>query len=130
MASKSHDQFIEEISKLTVLELSELVKALEVKFGVSAAASMSASSTGSSEGEVKKEEEKSEYKVELVDAGDPANKIKVIKAVRAAVPTLGLAEAKAAVENVPTVIAEAASKDDAKKMKDAIEAAGATVKLS
>ena len=130
MASKSHDQFIEEISKLTVLELSELVKALEVKFGVSAAASMSASSAASSEGEVKKEEEKSEYKVELVDAGDPANKIKVIKAVRAANAALGLAEAKAAVENVPSVISEAASKDDAKKMKDAIEAAGATVKLS
>ena len=129
MASKSHDQFIEEISKLTVLELSELVKALEEKFGVSAAAPMAAMPAAAEAG-ASKEEEKSEYKVELVEAGNPEDKIKIIKAVRAAVPALGLAEAKAAVENAPTVLSEAASKDDAKKIKETIEAAGGKVKLS
>ena len=72
-------------------------------------------------------EEKSEYKVELTDGGP--DKIKAIKALRQ-VTTLGLTEAKKAVEEAPTVIAEAASKDDAKKMKEALEAAGAKVKLS
>ena len=75
----------------------------------------------------KKAEEKSEYKVELLDGGP--DKIKTIKALRS-VTTLGLTEAKKAVEEAPTVIAEAASKDDAKKMKEALEAAGAKVKLS
>ena len=72
-------------------------------------------------------EEKSEYKVELSDGGP--DKIKTIKALRS-VTTLGLTEAKKAVEEAPTVIAEAASKEDAQKMKDALEAAGAKVKLS
>jgi len=132
MASKSQDQFIEQIGNLTVLELSELIKALEVKFGVTAAAPMAAMPMGAGQADTgaKKEEEKSEYKVELSEAGAPEDKIKVIKALRVAVPTLGLAEAKAAVENAPTVIAEAASKDDAKKMKDTLEAVGAKVKLS
>ena len=128
MASKSYDQMINDIGGMTVLELSELVKALEEKFGVSAAMPTAAAApAATAEAGAKKEEEKSEYKVELLDGG--ADKIKTIKALRQ-VTTLGLTEAKKAVEEAPTVLAEAASKDDAKKMKETIEAAGAKVKLS
>ena len=128
MASKQ-EQMIQEIGKMTVLELAELVKALETEFGVSAAAPvMAGPAAAPSEGGAKAAEEKSEYKVELEKGGD--DKIKTIKALRSVVPTLGLTEAKKAVEEAPTVIAEAASKDDAKKMKEALEAVGAVVKLS
>lgn len=128
MASKI-DTIIDQISNMTVLEVSELVKALEQKFGVSAAMpTMAAGAAAAGAAEApKKEEEKSEYKVELMDGGP--DKIKTIKALRS-VTTLGLTEAKKAVEEAPTVIAEAASKDDSKKMKEALEAAGAKVKLS
>ncbi len=128
MASKQ-EQLIKEIGGLTVLELAQLVKALETEFGVSAAAPMMAGPAVAAGGEAgaAKAEEKSEYKVELSDGGP--DKIKTIKALRS-VTTLGLTEAKKAVEEAPTVIAEAASKDDAKKMKEALEAAGAKVKLS
>lgn len=122
------EQLIQDIGNMTVLELAELVKALETKFGVSAAMPVAAGPAAAApEAGGKKEEEKSEYKVELTEGG--ADKIKVIKALRS-VTTLGLTEAKKAVEEAPSVIAEAASKDDAKKMKEALEAAGAKVKLS
>lgn len=123
------EQLLTEIGNMTVLELAELVKALETKFGVSAAMPMMAGGAAAAapEAGAKKEEEKSEYKVELSDGGP--DKIKTIKALRS-VTTLGLTEAKKAVEEAPSVIAEAASKDDAKKMKEALEAAGAKVKLS
>lgn len=127
MASKQ-DQFIEDIGKMSVLELSQLVKALEEKFGVSAAAPMAvagpAAAADAGAGAVA---EKTEFKVELSDGG--SEKIKVIKALRS-VTTLGLTEAKKAVEETPSVIAEAASKADAQKIKEALEAAGAKVKLS
>lgn len=127
MSSKTYENIIEQISALTVLELSELVKALEEKFGVSAAMpAMAAASSVAPEAGKKQEEEKSEYKVELVDGGP--EKIKSIKALRT-VSTFALTEAKALVEN-GGVIAEAASKDDANKIKEAMEAAGAKVKLS
>lgn len=130
MASKQ-EQLIKEIGGLTVLELAQLVKGLETEFGVSAAApAMMAGPAVAAGGEAAgaaKAEEKSEYKVELIDGGP--DKIKSIKALRS-VTTLGLTEAKKAVEEVPSVIAEAASKDDAKKMKEALEAAGAKVKLT
>lgn len=129
MSSKSYEQIIEQISGMTVLELSELVKAIEEKFGVSAAMPMMAAGASADAGQAdagKKEDEKSEYKVELVEGG--ADKIKSIKALRS-VTTFALTEAKALIEN-GGVIAEAASKDDAKKIKDAMEAAGAKVKLS
>ncbi len=128
--ANSHDQLINQIGSMTVLELAELVKALEEKFGVSAAAPAMAAAPAAAapEAGAKKEEEKSEYKVELSEGG--TDKIKVIKALRQVIPTFGLTEAKKAVEEAPTVIAEAASKDDAKKMKEALEAAGAKVKLS
>lgn len=127
--ANSYDQLIDQIGNMTVLELAELVKALENKFGVSAAAPAAAVAPAAApEAGAKKEEEKSEYKVELSEGG--TDKIKVIKALRQVLPNFGLTEAKKAVEEAPTVLAEAASKDDAKKMKEALEAAGAKVKLS
>lgn len=128
--AKSYEQIIDQIGGMTVLELAELVKALEEKFGVSAAVPVSSGSVGgaaaSSEAPAQAEA-KSEYKVTLKDGGP--EKIKTIKALRQ-VTTLGLTEAKKAVEEAPTVIAEAASKDDAKKMKEVLEAAGAKVELA
>ncbi|MBA3751552.1 50S ribosomal protein L7/L12 [Candidatus Dependentiae bacterium] len=123
----NQDQMIQAIEEMSVLQLAELVKALETRFGVSAAAPMASGPAAAPSEGAKAEEEKTEYKVELSKGGD--DKIKTIKALRS-VTTLGLTEAKKAVEEAPTVIAEAASKDDAKKMKDALEAAGAVVKLS
>lgn len=131
MASKSYQNIIDEISKMTVLELNELVKALEEALGVSAAMPMAAapSAGAGAEAGAKKEEEKTEYKVELQKLADDKNKINVIKALRT-VTTLELVKAKQAVEEAPTVIAEGVSKDDAMKIKDAIEKAGGSVKLS
>lgn len=123
----SREDLIKEIGNMTVLELSELVKAFEEAFGVSAAMPMAApASSGQAEAGAAAEE-KSEYKVTLEDSG--SEKIKAIKALRQ-VTSLGLTEAKKAVEEAPTVIAEAASKEDAQKMKETLEAAGAKVKLS
>jgi large subunit ribosomal protein L7/L12 len=128
MATKSYEQIIDQIGGLTVLELNELVKGLEEKFGVSAAMPVAAGApAASAAAEAPKAEEKSEYKVTLKDGGP--EKIKTIKALRQ-VTTLGLTEAKKAVEEAPSIIAEAASKDDAKKMKETLEAAGAKVELS
>lgn len=127
MATKSYEQIIDQIGSLTVLELADLVKGLEEKFGVSAAMPVSAAPSAGGAVEAPKAEEKSEYKVTLKVSGP--DKIKAIKALRS-VTTLGLAEAKAKVEDAPTVIAEAASKADAEKMKKELEAAGATVELS
>ena len=128
MAEKSFEKLISIIDTMSVIELSEAVKAMEAHYGVSAApvaavgVAVGAADAGAAA------TEKSQYKVELVDGG--AEKIKVIKALRQVVPTLGLGEAKAAVEGGSFVVAEAASKDDAQKMKEVLEAAGAKVKLS
>lgn len=125
------ENLVKEISGLTVLELAELTKALESAFGVSAAMPVAAAAAAMPAGEAasgKKEEEKTEFKVELIDSG--ANKINVIKALRQVKKDLGLTEAKKMAEEVPSVIAEAASKDEAKVMKETLEAAGAKVKLS
>lgn len=129
MAQKSFDSLINEISNLTVLDLSELVKALEEKFGVSAAMPMAAPAAGAATdaGAAKPAEAKSEFKVTLKDIG--TDKIKVIKALRS-VTTLGLAEAKQAVEGAPFVVGEAVAKDKAAEMKKALEEAGATVELA
>ena len=121
------EQLLQDIGGMSVLELAELVKALETKFGVSAAMPVAAGPAAAPEAGAKKDEEKSEFKVELIEPG--AEKIKAIKALRS-VTTLGLTEAKKAVEDVPSVIAEAASKEDAKKIQEAFEAIGAKVKLS
>ncbi|HBY05695.1 MAG: 50S ribosomal protein L7/L12 [candidate division TM6 bacterium GW2011_GWE2_42_60] len=126
MASKSIEQFVEEIGGLTVLELASLVKALEVKFGVSAAMPMAAAAPSSAPAAAA--EEKTEFKVEIIDSG--ADKIKVIKALRTVVKDLSLTDAKKMAESAPTVIAESVKKADADKMKSELEAAGAKVKLS
>ena len=114
---------IEEIKGLTVLELSELVHALEEVFGVSAAAMAAAPAAGAAAAV----EEKTDFDVVLAGF-DAAQKIKVIKVIRE-VMGLGLAEAKAAVEGVPTVMKEGLSKEDAEKYKATLEEAGAKVEL-
>lgn len=127
--SMSIEQLVEQISAMSLLEVADLVKALEEKFGVSAAMTMSAGAPAAgAEAGAAAAEEKSEFKVELIEAG--AEKIKVIKALREVKKDLGLTEAKKMVEETPSVVAEAASKDDAKVMKEKLEAAGAKVKLS
>ena len=113
---------IEEIKALTVLELSELVHALEEEFGVSAAA-MAAPAAGAAAAAV---EEKTEFDVVLAEVG--AEKIKVIKEVRA-ITGLGLAEAKAVVEAAPKAIKEGVSKEEAEALKAQLEAVGAKVEL-
>ena len=128
MASKSFDKLIEEIGGMTVLELADFVKALETTFGVSAAMPVASAAPAAAASATEAVEEKSKFKVTLQDGG--ADKIKAIKALKQVVPTLSLGDAKKAVEEAPTVIAEAASKDDAKKMKEALEAAGAKVQLA
>lgn len=122
MASEKVTAMIEEVKALTVLELSELVHALEEEFGVSAAA-MAAPAAAA--GPVA--EEKTEFDVVLAGF-DAAAKIKVIKAVRE-ITGLGLAEAKAAVEGAPKTLKEAVSKDEAEELKKKLEEAGAKVEL-
>jgi len=115
---------VQEIEKMSVLDLAELVKVLEEKFGVSAAAPMAmAAMPGAGAAAV---EEKTEFNVELTDAG--ANKINVIKAVRT-VTELGLKEAKDLVDGAPKVIKESVKKEDAEKIKKTLEEAGAKVTL-
>ena len=128
MSAKSYDKLIEEIGGMSVIELADFVKAIEEKFGVSAAMSVAAAPAAGAAAVAEQAQEKSEYKVTLKEAG--SDKIKVIKALRAAVPGMSLTDAKAAAEGAPAVIAEAASKDDAQKMKKELEAAGAKVELS
>lgn len=131
MAGKSYEKMIDQIGEMSVLELAEMVKALEEKFGVSAAPVAVAGAAPAAGGEAAPAaDEKSEYKVTLKSVNEGAKAIDVIKAVRKAVPTIALGDAKKAVVEAPTVIAEAASKDDAKKMKEVLEAAGAKVELS
>ena len=123
MASEKISALIEEVKGLTVLELSELVHALEEEFGVSAAA-MAAPAAGAAAAAV---EEKTEFDVVLTGF-DAAAKIKVIKAVRE-ITGQGLAEAKATVEGAPKTLKEAVSKDEAENLKKQLEEAGAKVEL-
>jgi len=129
MAANMQEKLIQDISNMTVLELADLVKALEEKFGVSAAMP-TASAAAAPAAAAAAVEEKSEYKVTLKEAGDDSKKIAVIKALRKVVPALNLTDAKKMVESTPAVVLEAASKDDAKKIKEELEAAGAKVELS
>ena len=116
----------EELGKLTILEAAELVKLLEEKWGVSAAAPVAAAGAAAA-APAEAAEEKTDFDVELTDAG--ANKIAVIKAVRTVKPGLGLAEAKKLVESAPAVVLEGASKEDADKAKAELEKAGAKVTI-
>ena len=118
------EDVLEYISNLSVLELSELVKEFEEKFGVSAQPTVVAGAGGGAGGAA--EEEKTEFDVILKDAG--AKKINVIKAVRA-LTGLGLKEAKEAVDSAPTTLKEGISKEDAEEAKKALEEAGATVEV-
>ena len=123
MAAEKITALIEEVKALTVLELSELVKALEEEFGVSAAA-MAAPAAGAAAAAV---EEKTEFDV-VMPGFDAAAKIKVIKVVRE-ITGLGLAEAKAVVEGAPKALKEAVSKDEAEELKKKLEEAGAKVEI-
>ena len=122
----THAEIIEMIEKMTVLELNDLVKALEEHFGVSAAAAVVAV-PGAAAGAAAAEEEKTEFDAILKDAG--AEKIKVIKVVREVISGLGLKEAKEIVESAPKTIKEAASKEDCEKIKAKLAEVGATVEI-
>lgn len=124
MASEKITNFVEEIKKLSVLELNELVKAIEEEFGVSAAAPVAVAGGAAAAAPV--EEEKTEFDVVLTSAG--AGKIKVIKVVRE-LTGLGLKEAKDAVDGAPTTLKTGVSKEDAEKAKAALEAEGASVEI-
>ena len=125
MASENVTKIVEELKTLTVLELSELVSAVEEEFGVSAAAAV-AVAAAPAEGGAAAAEEKTEFDVVLTEVG--ANKIQVIKAVREATG-LGLKEAKAIVDGAPATVKEAMPTADAEALKEALTAAGATVEL-
>lgn len=129
MATQSQviETILEQIEKMSVLELSALVKGVQDKFGVSAAMAMPIGMAGAAAGEAAKVEEKTEFKVTLKNAGN--EKIKVIKALRE-VTQFDLKKAKDVVDSAPSVIVETAPKVDAEKIKEKLEAAGATVELS
>jgi large subunit ribosomal protein L7/L12 len=129
MAALTTDQILEAISSMTVLEVSELVKAMEEKFGVSAAAPVAVAAVGGAPAGAPAEaaEEKTEFTV-VLKAFDDSKKIAVIKEVRA-VTGLGLKEAKDLVEGAPKPLKENISKDEAAKIKDQVTAAGGTVEI-
>lgn len=124
--SEKVTQLIEEVKSLTVLELSELVKALEEEFGVSAAAPMAVAAAPTAAGGASAAEEKTEFDVILKSSGE--NKIKVVKAVKD-ITGLGLKEAKALVDEAPKAIKEKVAKDAAEDIKKQLEELGATVEV-
>jgi len=121
----SKDEILEAIASMTVMEVVELIGAMEEKFGVTAAAAVAVAPAATG-GEAAAEEEKTEFDVVLASFG--SNKVSVIKAVRA-LTGLGLKEAKDAVEGAPNTIKEGVSKDEAEEAKKALEEAGATVEV-
>lgn len=129
MAKLTKDELMQAIETMTVLELSELVKALEEKFGVSAAAAMvaAAPAAGQGGGDAAPAEEQTVFNVVIASAG--ATKIAVIKALRELVPTLGLKEAKDLVDTAPKEVMAQVNKKTAEEAKTKLTAAGATVEL-
>jgi large subunit ribosomal protein L7/L12 len=126
--SKEVSSLVEAVKKLSLVQVSELVKALEEEFGVSAAAPMMmAGAAGAGAAAAEPVEEQTEFDVILKDAG--SNKIGAIKAVRVLKPELGLGEAKAFVEAAPKLVLEGAKKEDAQAAKKALEEAGCVVEL-
>ncbi|MGQ3686102.1 MAG: 50S ribosomal protein L7/L12 [Candidatus Loosdrechtia sp.] len=125
-ASNKINQVLDMVAGMTMLEASQLVKAFEQKFGVSAAAVAAVPVASATEAQAAPVEEKTAFEVILKDAG--ANKIQVIKAVRAET-NLGLKEAKDLVEAAPKLVKEGVSKEEAEKIKKSLEAAGATVEV-
>ena len=122
----STEELIEELSNKPIMEIVDLVKALEDKWGVSAAAPVAVAAAGAGAGDSSTEEEKTEFDVHMKSFGE--NKVSVIKVVRA-VTGLGLKEAKDLVESAPANVKEATSKDDAEELKKQLEEAGASVEI-
>ena len=127
MATLSNDQIMDAISSMTIMELSELIKAMEEKFGVTAAAPVAVVQGGAGAAPA---EEKTEFTVTLKGLSDPGKKIGVIKEVRNIIPGLGLKEAKELVEGAPKTLKEDVSKEEAEKIKQAITAAGGEVEIA
>lgn len=129
MAKMTKEEFLSAIEEMTVLELADLVKALEEKFGVSAAmmAAPAAQGAASADSSGEPKEEQTIFNVVLANAG--AQKIAVIKAIRELVPTLGLAEAKALADSAPKEVMTGVNKKTAEEAKTKLTAAGATVEL-
>ena len=121
------DKLVEELSGISLLEAAELVKALEEKLGVSAAAPVAAVAAAADGGGQAAEEEKTEFDVILTGAG--GNKIAVIKEVRTVVSGLGLADAKKLVESAPQALREGCSKEEAEEIKGKMEAVGAQIEI-
>jgi len=122
----SKEDILDTISNMSVMDVVELIEAMEEKFGVSAAAAVAAAPAAAAGGEAAAAVEKDEFDVVLASFGD--NKVAVIKAVRA-ITGLGLKEAKDMVEGAPSAVKEGASKDEAEEVKKQLEEAGATVEL-
>ncbi|MBN1405726.1 MAG: 50S ribosomal protein L7/L12 [Candidatus Omnitrophica bacterium] len=122
--TKEQEEFVKKVESMSVLELAELVKVLEQKFGVSAAAPVMVAGAGAAAAEAV--EEKTTFNVELTETG--ANKIQVIKEIRS-ITTLGLKEAKDLVDAAPKVVKENATKEEADQIKKKLETAGAKVTL-
>jgi large subunit ribosomal protein L7/L12 len=122
----SKDEILEAIASMTVMEVVDLISAMEEKFGVTAAAAVAVAPAGGGGAEAEAAEEQTEFDVVLASFG--ANKVAVIKAVRA-LTGLGLKEAKDAVEGAPNTLKEGVSKDDAEAAKKTLEEAGATVEI-
>ena len=123
----SKDDVLEAIAEMSVMEVVELVQAMEEKFGVSAASAVAAAPAAATEDSTVAEEEKTEFDITLSSSGE--KKVNVIKAVRAATG-LGLKEAKGLVDGAPSTIKEAVSKEEADEIKGQLEEAGGTVELS
>lgn len=121
------DKLVEELSGLTVLEVADLVKALEDKWGVSAAAPAAVAVAGPAGEGGDAAEEKTEFDVVLTSFGE--NKIAVIKEVRGSIDGLGLADAKKLVEEAPSTLKEGVSKEEAEELKTKLEGAGASIEL-
>lgn len=126
MTAITKEQILDAVAAMSVLDLSEMIKAMEEKFGVSAAAAVAVAAPAAGGAAAPAAEAKTEFTVVLAAAGD--KKVEVIKAVRA-VTSLGLKEAKDLVESAPATVKEGASKEEADKMKKELEAAGAKVEL-
>ena len=124
--SVTKEEILESVGNMSVLELSELIKDMEEKFGVSAQAAVAVAAPAAGGGEAEAVEEQTEFDVMLTSFGE--KKVAVIKAVRA-ITSLGLKEAKDLVEGVPASVKEGAGKDEAEEMKKQLEEAGATVEL-
>ena len=125
--SKGVQKIVDEVKKLSLMEVSELVSSLEDEFGVSAAAPVMAAGVAPVAADAAPAEEQTEFDVVLKDAG--SNKIGAIKAVRVLKPDLGLSEAKAFVESAPKTVLEAAKKEDAEAAKKSLEEAGCVVEM-